>query len=142
MNEHETDRIAAAMHQLRPDWPVASIRTLIRKHLADRPRRDVAVALAWIACETGTATPARVLEAGPWWKAASADGQTVSLTPFDPSSFCSVCNKPEGTCRRNELSGHEFTSAVDHARRLSHDTHKPPLRDLASGATTSPGGLT
>jgi hypothetical protein len=130
MNDHEIDRIAAAMHQLRPDWPVSSVRTLIAKHLADRPRRDVAVALAWIACETNTATPKRVLEAGPWWKAASADGATVTLTPYDPRSTCDICGKPEATCRRNELSGHEFTSAHEHSRRLAHDGAKKSLREL------------
>jgi hypothetical protein len=128
MNEHETDRIAAAMHALRPDWPASSIRTLIRKHLADRPRRDVAVALAWIACEPATATPARVLESGPWWLAAGVDGQTTGRRePYDPAAFCDECGKSEATCRRNTLSGHEFTSALDHARRLAHDGSKTSL---------------
>jgi len=132
MNEHETDRIAAAMHQLRPDWPATSIRTLIRKHLADRPRRDVAVALAWIACEPATATPARVLEAGPWWLAAGVAGDTTGRRePYDPSSFCHTCGKAEGACRRNEFADHEFESVVAHARRLAHDAPKRPLRELA-----------
>jgi hypothetical protein len=72
MNENEADRIAAMTHALRPDWPLASLRTLLaRPELANRTRRDVAVALAWVACESATKTPARVLEAGPWWQAAN-----------------------------------------------------------------------
>ena len=138
MNEHETDRIAAAMHQLRPDWPVASIRTLIRKHLADRPRRDVAVALAWIACEPNTHTPARVLESGPWWLAAGVAGDTTGRRePYDPASTCNICGKSEATCRRNEVGGHEFESAVDLARRLAHDASKPSLRELARREETA-----
>lgn len=129
MNEHETDRIAAAMHQLRPDWPASSIRTLIRKHLADRPRRDVAVALAWISCETNTATPARVLESGPWWVAAGVAGDTTGRRePFDPNSTCHICGRSEGNCRRNTVSDHEFESVIDHDRRRAHDAAKTPLR--------------
>ncbi|MBS44109.1 MAG: hypothetical protein CMH83_13280 [Nocardioides sp.] len=73
MNDYEADRIAAAIGVMRPDWPVPSVRTLIRERLQDRPRRDVAVALAWIASDSATKTPARVLESGPWWLAAAAD---------------------------------------------------------------------
>lgn len=117
MNEHEAQRIAAAMHAARPDWPASSVLTLIRKNLIDRPRRDVFVALAWIAAEPATATPARVLEAGPWWKAAGVEG-TVANTrqPFDPREVCDICGKTEAACRRNPHAEHEFTS-IEHARR-------------------------
>ena len=77
MNEHEIERIAAAVNVLRPDWPTSSLRTFIASRLGSRPRRDVAVALVWVACEPATTTPARVLEIGPWWQAAAADGTTV-----------------------------------------------------------------
>lgn len=73
MNEHEAERIAAAINILRPDWPRKSLVTLIMTKLAHRPRRDVCVALAWVACESNSHTPARVVEGGPWWKAAAAD---------------------------------------------------------------------
>ena len=74
MNEHEAERIAKAINVLRPDWPTKSLLTLMsRDELARRPRRDVLVTLAWVASETNSATPARVLEAGPWWKAVVAE---------------------------------------------------------------------
>lgn len=120
MNEHEIDRIAAAANQLRPDWPLASVRTLLRKpELANRPRRDVAVALAWIACETNTATPARILEAGPWWKAATTDGSTThhhvakvyAMTEGDPREICAECSLHRGECeRRSATNGHDFVA--------------------------------
>lgn len=105
MNDHEAERIAAAMNQLRPDWPIKSLRTLLaRPQLADRPRRDVTVALAWIACEAGTATPARVLENGPWWRAAAIEG---TLVPRHP--------KPEDSCKH---CGQEFRpDCCDHPTR-------------------------
>jgi hypothetical protein len=96
MNEHEIDRIAAAMNQLRPDWPVKSLRTLLtRPELASRARRDVTVALAWVACESGTSSPARVIEAGPWWRAAGIEGTLTNRHP-KPADACHRCGREYG----------------------------------------------
>lgn len=112
MNEHEIERIAAAVNQLRPDWPTASLRTFIAKNLADRPRRDVAVAFAWVACEANTVKPARVLEAGPWWKAATVEGGH-QVEPFDPTVVCGICGQLERRCRAAAVvNEHEFTSVI------------------------------
>ena len=96
MNEHEIERIADAMHRLRPDWPIKQLRTLLSDdRLADRPRRDVTVALAWVACESGTANPYRVLESGPWWKAAGIEGTSTqgrNLWP-DDAHRCRTCSR-------------------------------------------------
>jgi hypothetical protein len=79
MNDYEAERIAAAINVLRPDWPVRSLITLMgREQLKHRPRRDVLVALAWVASETNSSTPARVLEAGPWWKAVAIETPNAS----------------------------------------------------------------
>lgn len=122
MNEHEIDRIASAFHVLRPDWPHTSLRTFIAKNLATRPRRDVCVALAWVACESNTATPARVLEAGPWWKAAAIEGsgptaphtgRTVGRDA-DPREVCGICDMWRADCeRRKATSGHDFVPRID-----------------------------
>ena len=121
MNEHEIDRLASAFHVLRPDWPHASLRTFLAKNLANRPRRDVAVALAWIACESNTATPARVLEAGPWWRAAAVDGsgpvsqsgKTVGREA-DPREVCGICDMWRADCeQRQATSGHRFVARKD-----------------------------
>lgn len=128
MNENERDRIAAAIHQLRPDWPASSIRTLIdRPRLRDRPRRDVAVALAWIACESGTQTPARVLESGPWWQAAGVEGSdnggAVTAGRLDPDGTCDTCSQPPH--RHGPTSGHDFISTLDAARRRDTQPKRP-----------------
>lgn len=109
MNEVETHRIAAAINQLRPDWPIASIKTLLqRPGLANRHRRDVAVALAWVACESESKTPARVLEAGPWWQ-----GSTESTSPRVPSDDCCwTCNYTQRICRQLYENDHEFVSVA------------------------------
>ena len=119
MNEVEISRIAAAISDLRPDWPAASIRSLLnRPELKNKPRRDVAVALTWVACERETKTPARVIEAGPWWTAASGStdgatvshtGKTVGLRHGDPRTICGICDMWRADCeRRAETSGHGF----------------------------------
>lgn len=118
MNEHEAQRIATAMHQLRPDWPASSLLTLIRKHLIDRPRRDVTVALAWVACESASHTPARVLESGPWWRAAGVEGTVTARQPFDPRSTCGICGKTEQQCRANPHGEHEFQSIEMERKQL------------------------
>jgi hypothetical protein len=68
--DNELQRLAMAANAIRPEWPVRSLVTLLTKHAA-RPYRDLAVALAWIATDARTKTPARLSEAGPWWTATS-----------------------------------------------------------------------
>jgi len=117
MNDHEKDRIAAALHQLRPDWPTKSLRTLLDKpQIADRPRRDVVVALGWVACETATATPARVLEAGPWWRAAAVESASRPLEHLEPQDRCKTCAKSRADCARNPWGDHEFEPGIFRAR--------------------------
>lgn len=109
MDDHEAQRIAAAMHAARPDWPASSLLTLIRKKLIDKPRRDVLVALAWVASEPASATPARVLEQGPWWKAAGVEGTATGKRDWpDDSARCSVCSLHHDRCRQLWADDHEF----------------------------------
>ena len=78
MNQTEAHRLAAAVNQLRPEWPLASLSAFIHKHLLGRAYRDAAVALTWVASDAETVNPGRVLENGPWWKATQAQAGTVS----------------------------------------------------------------
>lgn len=96
MNGTEAQRLASMAHALRPDWPYASVLT----KLADfrtYAYRDVAVALAWIACDPATQTPARLHEAGPWWKATQATATPHPVTrmcpdhPDHPALRCPLC---------------------------------------------------
>ena len=132
MNPHEIDRIAAAINCLRPDWPVASLRTLLAgPKLAHRPRRDVAVALVWVACESASKTPARVNEHGPWWLAAAVEAEATGHqhtttvygpTEGDPREVCAECSLHRSECeRRAATNGHTFI-----ARTAVKWTHKAP----------------
>jgi hypothetical protein len=94
MNEHEIERIAAAFHALRPDWPASSLRTMLTKRAQHMPRRDVCVMLAWIACDNASSTPARMFETGPWKRAAAVEGrQSPRMTPV--RDRCDVCGQGE-----------------------------------------------
>jgi len=127
IDEHDIERIAAAMNQLRPDWPTPSLRTFITKNLATRARRDVCVALAWIACEPNTATPARVLEAGPWWKAAGVTGELTRRHP-SAADACHTCGRTyTGSCCDQPTQ--RPTPAVD------YHAHADTARQLLRGDT-------
>jgi hypothetical protein len=131
MNENEADRIAAMAHALRPDWPLASLRTLLqRPEMASRTRRDVAVALAWVACESATKTPARVLEAGPWWQATNADGDSTQPR-IHWLDRCHVCNYAEAACQRVNEDDHEFVSNGDyHSGKVPREQPAPMPEQL------------
>lgn len=145
MNEHEITRIAAAMNQLRPDWPLKQLGTLLRDdRIVTRPRRDVTVALAWVACEAGTSSPYRVLEAGPWWRAAAIESASTR-EPFDQTSTCGTCGKPEDRCQRTRIADddHPFESVLSVKRRREageFDTARTVdhLRELVIDAKAEP----
>ena len=98
IEHHDAERLAAAINQLRPEWPTRSLLTFIGKNLNSRAYRDAAIALTWIACDPKTLTPARVIEAGPWWNATRADNPTVAAIthhcpehPGEKAWTCRVC---------------------------------------------------
>lgn len=72
ITHHAAERVAAAVNQLRPDWPAASILTLIERDLTLWALTDLVVALGYIAVDQNSdgswasRTPARVKEDGPW----------------------------------------------------------------------------
>ena len=136
MNDHEAERIADAMNRLRPDWPVKSLRTLLaRPELASRARRDIAVALAWVACEPDTHTPARVLENGPWWKAAGVTGELTRRHPT-PQTACRDCGQ--------DVDRHPHPSCDTASTRptprdpAAHTAHAAAARQLLATERTTP----
>lgn len=112
MNPYEAERIAAAINLLRPDWPLKQLQTLLAdERITHRPRRDALVALAWVACETNSASPYRVLESGPWWRAVAVDEPTGNVAPkVDRHTACTVCGLAEPECRRRWSGDHAYAS--------------------------------
>lgn len=99
----ELTRLADMAHALRPDWHARSVRAWLATNVRTRAYRDVAVALAAIACDSTTTTPARLDESGPWWAAAVAAGGASTPLPGPGSS--KRCDRPghehepAATCR-------------------------------------------
>lgn len=129
MNADEIARLAALGSALRPDWPTASLRTFIERHLSGRAYGDTAIALAWVATKTKTTTPRLVLEPGIWWQAALLDGDHAPRRePYDPATFCDVCSKPEH--RHTPHDEHPFESVHAAQSRRNREPAKTPLRQL------------
>jgi hypothetical protein len=105
MNDIETKRLAHAINELRPSWPISSLTTFIARNLARRPFRDAAMALVWVALDIDAAgnyvtdTPKRVLESGPWWKAAEMNGTANSrATAPRRDEQCRDCGRTLDGC--------------------------------------------
>ncbi len=74
MTPNEQQRLAAAIAILRPDWHTESLRTFLTRGLISiRPYQDAATALAYVATDPQSKTPARVNEPGPWWHIGNTD---------------------------------------------------------------------
>jgi hypothetical protein len=97
--DNELTRLADMTHALRPDWPSRSVRVLLAKHHRDKAYADLAVALAIVAADPKSRTPARVSESGRWWTAAQV--ATMDLTPGPPHPDCiRHAGEPAGRCGR------------------------------------------
>jgi hypothetical protein len=113
-SDTEIQRLAASTNQLRPEWPTRSLVTYLTNNHAARAYRDLAVALAYLATDPTTLTPARLGEAGPWWRATEEQTRTPVgrrvACPFhddQPASRCTKCREeavppPAGWRERSE----------------------------------------
>lgn len=106
MKQTEVERLAAAVHQLRPDWRQNSLATFIGRNLGERAHLDVALAMVWVALDPDTETPARVLGSGPWWKVARPQQEATRVPPsLRSEAICQGCNR--------DRSGHDAVNALD-----------------------------
>jgi hypothetical protein len=94
LTREEGERMAEAIHRLRPDWPVASLFTFIGQRMT-RPYRDLLLELAFVAVDPKTDTPARIDQDGPWKQLSRVNGPTDhSLRPIDFETACAECLNP------------------------------------------------
>lgn len=123
MNETEAQRLAHAINNLRPSWPISSLTSFIKRNMSSRNYRDASVALVFVALDADAAgnyvtqTPKRVLENGPWWKAAELSG-TTQLGTRRPPKRDQECRKHPG-----QYAEHCAPCATD---RLAYDFAESP----------------
>lgn len=133
INDNDLQRLAAAAHALRPDWPIKSLLTYLHAQHVGRPYRDLAVALAWVAADTATKTPKRLEQAGPWWDAAVAGDATRAATPTRPAdtSFTSLrCEKCGFLVVRHQRPDGEWVGELHTCGRVA-DAHEGAARARA-----------
>lgn len=108
MNQIQIERIAAAIHALRPDWPVQSL----AKFISDRrnqPMTDLLVQLVMVAVDPETKTPARIDQDGPWKRALSiapTDHNTSAHIPVASPTDCDICSRSRERCELDD--SHEY----------------------------------
>ncbi|MDK9341370.1 hypothetical protein [Propionibacterium freudenreichii] len=111
MIQTEIDRLATAIHALRPDWPMTALRTFISVNLTGYAYQDAAVAMAHVACDPATKTPARVLASGPWWQATRPG--TAHITDLPPRFVAEPGPKRDPAFRRELID------------QFKQDLHRP-----------------
>ncbi|HLU82340.1 MAG TPA: hypothetical protein VKZ43_02975 [Trueperaceae bacterium] len=104
LSRTEVERLAAMANALRPDWPIPSLATHIGAHYVGRAYRDVACALAYVATDAQTQTPARLKEQGPWWRVTEESrqppvGRRIPCPdhPEQPAGRCQPCKDQRAT---------------------------------------------
>lgn len=120
MDDQQIARLAAVGNALRPDWPVASLRTFLAKHFTARAYRDVALVLANVATvDPPTDTPQLMLKDWPWQivatvsRASEAERHPSAVALSD---LCAHCGRSETYCRaavRADDDNHVYATRHD-----------------------------
>lgn len=119
LTDVEVSRLADAIHAARPDWPARSNRAFISAKMRGYAFADAFVALAVVAADPASETPARVLEPGPWWLATRAN-RPGGATPTPATPTCPIHpDQPPGS-----------KACPDCERARVRPEHTPNLRAL------------
>lgn len=136
-DRNEIERIATAMHTLRPSWPINSLITFLGKHQS-RPFRDLAIAAAVVATDPKTNTPNLLNQFGPWWRAAQeATGEVIPTVGPGKEPRCTVHGHEHAAartcaaCRTERLATGTWPTGTRHQQAGPSD-HQPDARTLAA----------
>lgn len=138
IERHEAERLAAAINNLRPDWPIPSLLTFIHKR-QHRPLLDLTIHLAWVAQLPETSTPARADQDGPWQHATTPRPGTTSASAHITTAAdtdCAICGQGEPAHAHVTTYGdHPYVSRHDHARMVQ-ERYDAARQELADNPTT------
>ena len=116
LSDTEVSRLADSIHAGRPDWNPRSLRAFIAAKMRGYAFADAFVALAVVAADPTSETPARVLEPGPWWTATRANRTDTTYRPGPDGNPCTVPGHEHERsdrcrlCRAEDLAGTETTA--------------------------------
>lgn len=122
-NKQESERIAASINILRPDWSTGLILAVLGDNRCiRRGYADLAIAMTCVAVDPVSKKPGRIHESGPWWNASLATSPRPQVLAFHPELTCVTCFKRRDDCRLADARApldcqHEFSSSVDEAKR-------------------------
>jgi hypothetical protein len=119
----QIERLAAMANALRPDWQLRSIQTHIENNHTHRAYRDLAIALAYVATDSESSTPARLNQPGPWWRASLIGDETPT-----PPRRCETCH------------GYH-TPDAPHNRPYTPSDWRPALANVRAAYTQATAGL-
>lgn len=111
----EIQRVAAAMHALRPEWNPRSLATFLERHQAHRAYGDLAIAAAHVATDPRTKTPELLNQHGPWWRGTTttdASGPPPVGSPRCPIHPHAPTRCPH--CRSEHLAGQGWPDGTHH----------------------------
>lgn len=98
LTQADAERIAHATHSMRPTWDVPQIMAVLadERIRVQRHPQDAAAALAWLAMDSDTREPTRLLSGGAWWGTATAAGQRAGVRIREvKDDDCDLCTLPK-----------------------------------------------
>lgn len=104
-----------------PHWDEAGVMASIAK-VAHLSLADVILAVTRAADDRDAKTPGVIPKLNaPHWRERNPD-RPKQREPYDPTTYCGICGKPEADCRARESAmppdiRHEFTSAITTKRQ-------------------------
>ena len=107
MEIQEVQRLARSINLIRPDWPVPSLETFIRRREHMAPL-DLHLQLVYVAHDPKTTTPARIDQHGPWKYLLVGPRNHAGVQYRYPDlRDCRTCGKPQAHPHR----GHDYEPA-------------------------------
>lgn len=91
LTRQEGERLAQAVHSLRPDWPIPSLVTFISKRW-QRPYLDLSLELVYVAQLPDTKNPARIDQDGPWKRLQHSARPVAQIRASSPTD-CDICGR-------------------------------------------------
>lgn len=102
-NKQESERIAASINILRPDWSTGLILAVLGDdRCIRRGYADLAIAMTCVAVDPVSKKPGRIHENGPWWNASLATSPRPEVKPIKAAD-CAICFWPKGVAHVDHL---------------------------------------